>query len=285
MNADAEATSPSERKLPVYTNAVAEPRKAWLDFTRALQLAPMWAHLTVQEMFGEFRRSFLGILWIPLGMVIFVLGLGYVYSYIRNYEYASYVVYLAAGMTGWQFIHSCTLGGMNLFSKSSANILNVNLPYMYFPMKLVFRQVLEMLMLVVVFVGVSFALNQPVSMSIVFALPGFLLYIWTALVVVICMATVTVRLRDVETLVTYTMRVMFLVTPILWMLEDRLGSRRAAFVQYNPFFHYIEITRAPLLGGTAEALNWYVALGCTGALTVAAILLFLRSRARIPYWI
>lgn len=285
MTETSDTSSETKPDLPVYTNARSDIHKAFTDLGRGLALAPMWIHLTFQEMLGEFRRFFFGVFWIPLGMTIFVLALGYVYAYIRQYNYSDFVPYLAAGMLAWQFMHSSTMSGMNLFTRSSAHILNVNLPYSYFSFKLVFRQIVELVMVFFVFLAVAIYFGLPFTPTMLLAVPGILLYIVTAVFVILIMSVLTIRFRDLETPVSYAFRVLFLVTPILWLLEDRAGSRRAAFVQYNPFFHYLEIVRAPLLNQTPEALNWYVSAGCSCGLILVGHIVFIRARAKIPYWL
>ena len=56
-------------------------------------------------------------------------------------------------------------------------------------------------------------------------------------------------------------------------------------VLYNPFYHFIELVRAPLLGQLPTATNYLVALGISFGLALVAIILFKRYRNRIPYWI
>jgi lipopolysaccharide transport system permease protein len=53
----------------------------------------------------------------------------------------------------------------------------------------------------------------------------------------------------------------------------------------NPFFHLIEIVRAPLLGTLPSALNWQVGILMAMAGWVFTILFYGRFRSRIAYWL
>ena len=69
------------------------------------------------------------------------------------------------------------------------------------------------------------------------------------------------------------------------MWKPELLSEHSNLVALNPFFHLIEVVRAPLLGEMPSLVN-YTAVGLiTLANGVLAAVFFARFRARISYWI
>jgi ABC-2 type transport system permease protein/lipopolysaccharide transport system permease protein len=78
-------------------------------------------------------------------------------------------------------------------------------------------------------------------------------------------------------------QVLFLITPIIWM-PDLLGPRQY-MAECNPFFHLIEIVRAPMLGVSPSQQTIWVTLAVTAANALTTGLLFHRFRARIAFWI
>ena len=55
------------------------------------------------------------------------------------------------------------------------------------------------------------------------------------------------------------MRIAFLATPIIWMVgEGGKGAIVGAYLLFNPFYHFIEIFRAPLLGQTVDPISWVI---------------------------
>ena len=67
--------------------------------------------------------------------------------------------------------------------------------------------------------------------------------IWVALL----LGLINVRYRDLGQLIPNAMRLAFFVTPILWY-PDSVTGIRTIFVDFNPFYYFIELLRAPLLG-------------------------------------
>jgi lipopolysaccharide transport system permease protein len=67
----------------------------------------------------------------------------------------------------------------------------------------------------------------------------------------------------------------------------QLLSKRASILllDANPFFHLIEIVRAPLLGTFPSALNWQISILLALAGWSITILFYGRFRTRIAYWL
>ncbi len=79
------------------------------------------------------------------------------------------------------------------------------------------------------------------------------------------------------------MQVIFFLTPIFWMPNSL--SHRPVFTVVNPFYHLIELVRAPLLGHEPTLLNWQVAsYGCAIAGLLAILSASIASK-RLTLWI
>ena len=92
------------------------------------------------------------------------------------------------------------------------------------------------------------------------------------------------RFRDIPQIVTTLVQMAFLLTPVIWR-EDMLSGRALLVPMLNPFRHYLDIARAPLLGETPSALSWGVVAVCTLIGVAVAAGLFARCRHRIAYWV
>jgi ABC-type polysaccharide/polyol phosphate export permease len=54
---------------------------------------------------------------------------------------------------------------------------------------------------------------------------------------------------------------------------------------YNPLFHLIDVTRAPLLGTAPSATSWIFVVGLAVAGWLLTIYVFARFRRRIAFWL
>ena len=102
---------------------------------------------------------------------------------------------------------------------------------------------------------------------------------WMSLAV----GVLSTRYRDIPQLVTNFIQVMFFLTPIFW--SPLTLPNRPAFVTLNPFYHLIEIVRAPLLGDVVSSASWALCIGMAAAGLGFTAWLYRRAHARIAYWV
>ena len=103
--------------------------------------------------------------------------------------------------------------------------------------------------------------------------------IWLSIVIGI----VATRFRDIAQLVATAIQISMFVTPIMWPVSAIPDARFIA--EINPFYHLIELVRAPLLGEVAEPLSWIVVLAmCVVGYGLAAMVLT-RASPRLVYWL
>jgi ABC-type polysaccharide/polyol phosphate export permease len=285
-------TKPKAKPFPIYRSATSPAKKAFADLAEGLKMAPMWAPLTIREMVGKSRRQFLGILWVPLGMLIVVFLLGYAYSNIFGRPYMEFCVYLFAGLLTWQVIQPAITGGFGLYTRQSNVIANVKIPYSYWAFKFTFELFFNYMIVLPIYfafmIGLTyFGLYPGINWFPMVWFPlALLVYLITSFSLVLFLAVISVRVRDLEAPITSLMRILFLITPVIW--DARFiaeGSFRQQFVTLNPFYHFLQIGRAPLLGETADPLSWIVALSLMCGLIVLALIAFVRARHRILYWL
>jgi ABC-2 type transport system permease protein/lipopolysaccharide transport system permease protein len=84
-------------------------------------------------------------------------------------------------------------------------------------------------------------------------------------------------------IISNVVQLIFYVTPIFWK-ADSLGNRQLIAL-VNPFYHFIEIVREPMLGHLPTLLNYEVCAGVTVVGTVFGLYIYGRFRHLIPLWL
>ena len=115
------------------------------------------------------------------------------------------------------------------------------------------------------------------------ALPGLMLVILNGALINLCVGIISARFRDVPQVINSAVQIAFFATPIFWKPELLKG--RSYITDFNPFFHLLEIVRAPLLGTMPTAKNFFAVLVITLINIAVAGTFFARYRARISYWV
>ena len=102
---------------------------------------------------------------------------------------------------------------------------------------------------------------------------------------------VTTRFRDLTPITQSIVQLAFFLTPIVWIYQDFLNSpnpaiaERARLAELNPFLHFVEILRRPMLGQDQELRYWVVVLAITVVGWLLTLVVLRRYRARVSYWV
>ncbi|CCV12498.1 Putative ABC-type permease protein (fragment) [Mesorhizobium sp. STM 4661] len=99
------------------------------------------------------------------------------------------------------------------------------------------------------------------------------------------LAVVCARFRDMTLIVQNLLQVTFYLTPVMWAAKTLPEGAPRYIIEFNPFFHLVSLVRDPLLGQMPEARSWEVAIVLALVGWLLAVVFFGRFRARVPYWL
>ena len=135
---------------------------------------------------------------------------------------------------------------------------------------------------VIVITCVIFSTGFSASLLI---LPVSLLLIFvTSIGVSLSLGVMAVRYRDLGQLIGSSILIIFLFTPIIWKPEFAAG-RRAMLVDVNPFYHFVNIVRGPIIYHEVPVTSLIVAAGISVLSLIIGSSLMAVYRHRIIYWL
>lgn len=231
----------------------------------------------------RYRRSVIGPFWITLSTAFFIAVLGVIYSKLFGIPIAEHLPYVAMGLITWGFISSTTTEAGNAFFEGAGIIRQIRLPLSVYPLRLAARGFITFLHTIVLYVPIALIFGLYPGWPILLAIPGIGLLMLNQFWVSILIGVVSTRYRDVVPLVATAMQAAMLATPVMWS-ADALGSS-SWIAEYNPFYHMVQIVRAPLLGHAPGWHSYVVLLLMILIGSVVAAYVLGRARNRIVYWI
>ncbi|CAL99553.1 ABC-type transporter, permease component [Saccharopolyspora erythraea NRRL 2338] len=233
----------------------------------------------------------IGPLWITISMAVTVTALGLLYSQLFNQELSVHLPYLAVGFIIWGFIGNSINDGAEVFISNEGLIKQLPSPVSIHVLRLLWRQVLFFAHNLVVYFVLIAIFPKPVGLGVLLAIPAFAVLAINGGWVMIVVGIISTRFRDIPPVTQSIVQLMFFMTPIVWNYDQFRASsnpaiaERAKLAEINPFMHFLEIIRRPMLGDPIVWRHWIV----VGVITVvgwAAALLILRNfRARVSYWV
>lgn len=256
---------------------------AWKDLTEGLGSIYIWPKLGWLEIRQRYRRSVLGPFWLTISTGALVGGMGPLYGRLFGLDIATYFPFLAISFVVWLFMAGIINDACTAFITAEGFIKQVKLPLTVHVLRMVWKNLIifahNMLIIVLVF-----AFWPPAMTWSLLSIPLAVLFIaingvWIG----IFLGLLCARFRDIPQIVGSLVQVAFFLTPIIWK-PHMLGTNQWA-AAWNPFFHFLEVVRAPLVTATTNWFSWAAVLGITALGYALTFVLFARFRSRIAYWV
>jgi lipopolysaccharide transport system permease protein len=258
-------------------------RTAALDFFSGFALWPLWLALGWNDILQRYRRSFLGPFWLTASMGVMILVLGVLYANLFHTNIHDFLPFLCAGLLAWNLISSFLTEGGTLFTSAEAYIKQIKLPYSVYVYRSTWSKFLIFLHNSIVYVGVLLYFQIWPGVVFLMTIPALLLILVNGALSGLCIGMISARFRDVPPIINSVIQIVFFMTPIFWKPE--LLEGRASIVDLNPFYHLVEIIRAPMLGHMPSLENYLVVFLLTAINLAITSLIFARFRSRIAFWV
>lgn len=254
------------------------------DVRQGFARSDLWLLLGWHDIRQKFRRSLLGPFWLTISTAILLVALGFVYAALFKMDLKQYFPFLAAGIVTWSLISTLVIEGCQTFIASESMIKQIRLPFTVHAFRVVWRNILVFLHNIVIVIAVVLIFARlPGATSLLALLAGLGLIMLNGVWVCLLLGLICTRYRDMPPMITSLIQLVFFVTPIIW--HPSLLAGRQRIINFNPFHHFIELLRAPMLDTIPSAATWTAVLAITVLGWLATVLAFWRYRRRIAYWI
>jgi len=255
------------------------------DITSALKRYSLIGTLGWQDVRQRYRRSSLGAFWLTISMGVMIATIGIVFGQIFKSPMDEFLPFLSAGLILWGFISTVITEGCSGFIAGEAVIKQLPIPLTVHIFRVLWRNLIILAHNIVIFPLVLFAVQKAPTWDVLMAIPGLLLLLLNLSWIAIFLGVICTRYRDIPQIISSFLQVVFYLTPIMW-LPSLLPSRAGTYMlDLNPFYHFIQIVRAPLLDQEPSLENWLVSIGIATVGWVLTLALFGRYRRRIAYWL
>jgi len=253
----------------------------------------LW-NLTLRELRGKYRRSFLGWGWSMINPLMTVLIFSFVFS--RLFQAVppvgdpsglqSYALYLLVGLIPWNFFSLISSVGLGSVLGSPTLVRKVA----FSKEVLVFAQVL--------FSFVQFSIEMGIVLAVVTIAGGgvfqwipFTLGLMILLAVfgagfALALSVLVVYFRDMNYLWTICIQLMFYATPIVYadtLVRERLSGAPRFILEHTPFAIFVKSFRHMLYDGRApSAENWGLLVCYAIVSLMIGLFIFNKMSRRLP---
>lgn len=254
-----------------------------MDMWEGLKRYGLWSHYAIDEVKDRYRRTVLGPFWITIGLGSLVFMVGFIYPSIFGTTVDDYMPYVSAGFVSWFFISNTIIESVDVFNRASQISRQIRLPYTVFVYVGVFRNTITYFHYILVYLVVVLFFGQNWDFATLMLLPGLAIFTVFGVGAGVVLGILGARYRDVSQLTATGMQIMFFMTPVFWRTTDM--ANRSSWIELNPLFHFVQILRAPLLGGEIPWESFLFTSIFSSMLLILAFILLCRFRRRLILWL
>ncbi len=242
-----------------------------------------WYLLALHDVKGRYRRSIIGPFWITLTSLLFIGGLGLVYSRLLNLDLKEYLPFLACGIIAWTFILTFVNEGASAIINSAHIIKQISMPIMVHVMRVAFRNTLIFLHSWVILIPLLMWYGYLTIYGLLCSMLGIALVVFTLTPLAALLAVACARYRDILPMISSGMQLLFFVTPVMWHPGQLAGLTDV--IKYNPFVYLIDVIREPMLNGVFPPGAAVLVFIMGVVLWATALTTLFINRKKIPYWL
>ncbi|MGK6327784.1 ABC transporter permease [Erwinia sp. DT-104] len=238
-----------------------------------------------QDIRQRYKRSRLGPFWITISMAVMITTMGLVFGNLFKTPLHDFLPYLTLGLIIWGFLSGCITEGCDALISAEGIIKQLPVPLHVHVLRVVWKNSIIFLHNIVIFPLVLLAVGKGISWYVLLAIPGFILLALNISWLLVVMSMICARFRDMTQIIMSIMQVIFYLTPVIWMpqlLTHRVG---AALLNFNPFYHLLDVVRAPLLGQIPSATTYCVTIIMAVLGIIFSTLMTSKFKYRVPYWV
>ena len=255
------------------------------DLKEGLKHYESWLRFAIHDIRLRFRRSTFGPFWLTISTGAMIASIGFIFSRVFNQDISTFIPRMAINLIFWNFLKLVVEDSSKAFIDQRSYIYNIPTPLSVHLYRMYTRSFFIWLHDIIIYLFIFFIYIKNFSIENLLFFPGLLLFVanlfWAGLVI----AVVSTRFRDIPQILNNLLQIFFLITPIIWNIEVMEAKDRIAFINWNPFYHVLEVVCSPLLGSMPSSTSWFVSISIASVGTIVAIKLFRRAYVRIPYWI
>jgi ABC-type polysaccharide/polyol phosphate export permease len=254
------------------------------DVAEALRRWRLWCYLATESVKNQYRRTTIGPWWLTLQTLAFVLGLAVLFGAIFHQRQHDFLPYVACGFIAFTLLSGTTRAAAQVFVDASASIVSNRQPLSALVLQAVAIEGLIFLHNLVIVAGLAVFGFLVINLQSLLVLPAIALIVVNGVGLGLWLGPTVARFRDVGPLVTSILQMMMFFTPVFWRVDDLTDRARHALLIANPFAYLLDAFRGPLLGD-ASIGSFAGATAVTLINVAVGVVVFTRTRSRIPYWV
>ena len=206
--------------------------------------------LALRQVKAKYRQSFLGVLWIGIQPLSYVLLFTFIFQYIAQLKslIVPYPVMIVTGIFCYSLFSSSLLLVSQSFISNKALILHTNCSKLTFPITAILVSIIDNLLVI-------FFYMVPISSNIVYLPVIIILNIFFAFSLGLFFGCLIVWLRDFRFIIQYSLQLLIWITPIGYKHQN-VNENIQFIINLNPLTHLVILYRWSIYGDSLISFDF-----------------------------
>lgn len=219
----------------------------------------IWRNLKIR-----YKQTVLGISWVIfqplLSMIIFTVFFGKLIKIPS--DNVPYPIFVYAGLIFWNYFNFALLGSLNSLIEGQGIIKKIYFPRLIIPLATTITPFVDFILVYIIFFGLMALYGFVPHLAGILWTPVLLLMAFmSATGLGLLLASINVKYRDVQYILSFFIQVLFFVTPIIYPISI-IPPNYQWIIYLNPMAGIVILIRSLLLG-TSDP-NWLLLISSAG---------------------
>ena len=242
----------------------------------------LWA-MTEKEIKARYKKTYLGFLWALLSPLFHMLIIGYVVSFFI--EIQNYYVFLISGILAWSFFSNSVKKATLSIVAERRLLQKAKFPTEVIPTSIVLADFIHLSISMLLLLGFLLITKALVFSKFLLIIPALLWLIVLTEGLALFTASLFVKYRDVDYIVSTLLLVGFYITPIIFTLSQIPSNFRQIFF-LNPLASIIELFHIAIVNhGFLSLLLIGINLLITLIILILGIFVFKKLQKQFVDWL
>ncbi|MBF0100149.1 MAG: ABC transporter permease [Desulfobacterales bacterium] len=246
----------------------------------------IWLHIK-NLILIRYRGAYLGLMWIILEPLMYLLILGFVFATFNKAPIKEYVLYLFSGLIPWQFLERAVLSMTDSITQNAVFIRRIRTPYIYFP--LIQLGVAFVDFIIAFSILLLFFLLYRAEWHIPMVVLPLSIMAWMIIVagLGILLAVLFIFFQDIKPIIQMGLMLLLFTSTIFFKPDVFYGdSVKLKILQYDPVCYWANLFQKPIFYGIwPDLTDWIVCLMSGLILLSAALMLYYKLKDKFYYYV
>lgn len=249
--------------------------KSWEDWVRELRevfkRSDLLYQLTRADLGLQYRTKSLGVLWAVLDPILLMVTYYILIKVIFNRGGENYAALIFSSIIAWRWFVQSALGSVRLFTSNAQLIQTVKFPHSVLPISRNLVNTFNYLAGLLSFIPIFFIFDIIPTANLLWLPLIVAIQFILNLGVSLCFAILGVYFRDLYNIMTFALRLIFYLSPGLYMIADLPAWLQNPMIWINPFASLFESYKNVLVLGESATIQLVIPFLVGSILTILAL--------------